>query len=335
MSAGEHEPPRTGVLLANLGTPRSPSTGDVRRFLREFLSDRKVVELSPWLWRPLLEGVILPFRARKSAELYRRVWTGAEAPLLAHSRRQRELLAERLGARFVVRLGMRYGAPSIAQAVGELCDEGCQRIVLFPLFPQYSSTTTGTACAEAYRRVAERRAQPAIATVAPFPTDEGYIDALATRVGEARGRIDHHVASFHGLPRAYVERGDPYLAQCAATSEALRRRLGVEPDRWTMVFQSRFGRQPWLAPYADEAVPALARRSPRVLVVMPGFVADCLETLEEIGLRLAAAFRAAGGEELLVVPALNDHPRWIEAMGALVLRTCGGAPSAAGTAPHG
>jgi len=200
--------------------------------------------------------------------------------------------------------------------------------VLCPLFPQYSATTTGTVYAEAFRCIARRRYQPALASLPAFPTDAGYIEALATRVAEMPGPIDHYVASFHGLPRAYVDRGDPYLAQCRATSEALQRRLGIEPERWSMVFQSRFGPQEWLQPYADELVPALARNAEpgvarnakRVLVVMPGFAADCLETLEEIGLRLRDAFRAAGGEELVVVPALNDHPRWIEALAAMVER---------------
>jgi ferrochelatase len=311
---------RTGVLLVNLGTPASPNVADVRHFLREFLSDRRVVELSPWLWRPLLEAVILPLRAQKSAELYRSVWTSAGSPLLLNSIRQRDLLADRLGPRCLVRLAMRYGSPSIGATIDELCADACERIVLVPLFPQYSSTTTGTVYAEAFRCIARRRFQPALASLPAFPSDAGYIEALAARVAEMPGPIDHHVVSFHGLPRAYVDRGDPYLAHCRATSDALQRRLGIEPERWSMVFQSRFGPQEWLQPYADEHVPALARTAKRVLVVMPGFAADCLETLEEIGVRLRDAFRAAGGEELVVVPALNDHPRWIEALAAMIER---------------
>jgi ferrochelatase len=316
---------RLGVLLVNLGTPASPRTADVRRFLRQFLADPRVVELSPWLWRPLLEGFILPLRAPRSAELYRQIWTADGSPLLVHTRRQCELLAQRLGSRFLVRAGMRYGSPSIGAAIEELSSAGCERIVLVPLFPQYSSSTTGTACAEAQRRLDELRAQPGLVTVGSFPTDRAYIEALGARVSETQAssatpRIDHYVASFHGLPRAYIDRGDPYLDQCRATSRALQLELGIEDSRWSLVFQSRFGPQAWLEPYAAERVPELARACKRVLIVMPGFAADCLETLEEIGIRLRAAFRAAGGEELLVVPALNDHPRWIEALANLVHR---------------
>jgi ferrochelatase len=309
-----------GVLVANLGTPDSPDVADVRRYLRQFLSDPKVVEVSPWLWRPLLEGFILPLRAGKSAELYQSVWTADGSPLLHHSRSQCDRLAERLGERFVVRLGMRYGSPSIGRAVEELCARGCERIVFFPLFPQYSSSTTGTAYAELYRCLAQRRVQPAIQVIPPYPTDPAYIEALAARMSEARGPIDHYVVSFHGLPQSYVDRGDPYLAHCRATARALQARLGIEDARWSLAFQSRFGRQPWLQPYADQLVPALARDRARVLVATPGFPADCLETLEEIGLRLCAAFRAAGGQELVVVPCLNEHPAWIDAMEAMVRR---------------
>ena len=309
-----------GVLVVNLGTPDSHRVADVRRYLRQFLSDPRVVEISPWIWRPLLEGILLPLRARKSAELYRHVWTDAGSPLLHHSRRQCDLLAERLGRRYLVRLGMRYGSPSIDAALVELCASGCERILLFPLFPQYSSSTTGTTYAEVYRRLARRRAQPALHTVPPYYSEPAYIEALAARVSEADDRIDHYVVSFHGLPQAYVERGDPYLSHCQATARALQIRLGVEDARWSLVFQSRFGPQAWLQPYADEYVPALARDRARVLVVMPGFTADCLETLEEVGLRLRSAFRAAGGDELVVVPSLNDHPAWIDAMEGMVRR---------------
>lgn len=309
-----------GVLVVNLGTPDSYRVADVRRYLRQFLSDPKVVETSPWIWRPVLEGIILPLRAGKSAKLYRQVWTEAGSPLLSHSRRQCELLAERLGDRYLVRLGMRYGSPSIERSLEELCASSCERVVLFPLFPQYSSSTTGTAYAEVYRCLARLRAQPALQTVPPYPTEAAYIEALAARVSECDGAIDHYVVSFHGLPQTYIQRGDPYLAHCQATSRALQARLGIEDGRWSLVFQSRFGPQPWLQPYADEHVPALAQSHARVLLVMPGFTADCLETLEEVGLRLRSAFLEAGGKELIVVPSLNDHSAWIDAMEGMVRR---------------
>jgi ferrochelatase len=312
-----------GVLLVNLGTPDSPRVRDVRRYLREFLSDRKVVQLSPWIWRPILEGIVLPLRAPRSAELYRSVWTDEGSPLLVHSRRQCELLAARLGERFFVRLGMRYGTPSIASALDEIHARGCERVLLFPLFPQYSASTTGTACSAVDRALERRRFQPSLQTVPPFPSDPGYIDALAARIGEVQDGAQHFVVSFHGLPQAYVDRGDPYLEHCRATSLALQRRLGIADERWSLVFQSRFGREVWLRPYADEDVPALARTRSRVLIAMPGFTADCLETLEEIGLRLRSAFVRAGGEELIVVPGLNEHPAWIDAMERIVRRWSG------------
>lgn len=309
-----------GVLLVNLGTPASADVADVRRFLRHFLSDPMVVQAPAWLWRPLLEAVILPLRARRAAELYRRIWTDAGSPLLVHSRRQREILAQRLGPPFLVRLGMRYGDPSIASALDELSAGGCEHILVFALFPQSSLTTSGTVSAEVARQLARRASRAAISTVPAFHSERAYVEALAARVREVDDGVDHYVASFHGLPQAYVERGDPYLEHCRATSRALQRALDVSDGRWSLVFQSRFGPQAWLRPYADEFVPALAPRCARVLVTMPGFAADCLETLEEVGLRLRDAFVAAGGRELIAVPALNEHPRWIDAMEAIVRR---------------
>jgi ferrochelatase len=335
-----------GVLMVNVGTPSSASVADVRRFLREFLSDPRVVEVPRALWLPLLHLVILPLRSRKSAHAYAQVWMEDGSPLAHFSRMQRDLLSARLGAGFVVELGMRYGEPSIARAVETLCAAGCERLVLLPMFPQYSRATTGSVSAETMRVVAERQARPglaglaglaalaALATVAPWFEDEGYIAALAESIASAAaeraamGRaIDHWVFSFHGIPRRYVEGGDPYRDHCERTAHALAARLDLDAASWSLTYQSRFGREPWLEPYTDVHVPLLARghangeRARRVLIAMPGFVADCLETLEEIGMRLAKSFRAAGGEELVVVPALNESPRLADALASLVRRS--------------
>ncbi len=309
----EREGPR-GVLLVNLGTPDAPTPAAVRRYLREFLSDPRVVELNPWLWALVLRAFVLPMRARRSAEAYAQVWTPEGSPLLVHSRRLAEGLQARLGDAYRVVLAMRYGEPSLAAGLEELQRAGCEQIRVLPLFPQYSNSTTGSVRAEVSRLLAARRAPPACCFAPAFPTAAGYVEAVARRAEEtaAGGTIDHWIFSFHGLPEAYVRRGDPYLEHCTATSWKLARRLGLERSQWEMVFQSRFGRQPWLRPALDEYVAELAARAGRVLVLLPAFAADCLETLEEVGVRLRALYLARGGGELLVAPALNDSPAWLD-----------------------
>jgi len=304
---------RVGVVLANVGTPAGPEPAAVRAFLREFLSDPDVVELPRAVWLPILYGVILPLRSRSSARLYARIWTTEGSPLVTNTRRQRDGIAARLGASFQVAFGMRYGEPSLASAIAELADGGCETIVLVPMFPQESFSTTGSVRREALRIASERGVE--IRTVPSFCEDEGYVRALAERVREARGdgAVEHHVISFHGLPEKSVARGDPYRAECERTARALARELALRDGEWTLAFQSRFGPR-WLRPFTNEVVRALAPRCRRVLVTTPGFAADCLETLEEIGIRLRETFREAGGAELVVVPALNDHPVWLDAL---------------------
>jgi ferrochelatase len=296
---------------------------DVRRYLREFLSDPDVVQISRALWLPILYGVVLPFRSPKSARLYERVWTAEGSPLLVNSLKQRERLAAELGPSFRVVLGMRYGTPSLREAIDDLVVARCDRIVVLPMFPQYSTTTSGSVVRAIEQELEMRRNPPEILTVAPWHTDRGYITALAARVDDAArdARIEHYVMSFHGVPASYVTRGDPYREQCFDTAGALARELGLTDEHWSVVFQSRFGPQEWLRPYADEYVPDLAGRHRRVLLTTPGFVADCLETLEEIQLRLREQFLAAGGEDLVVVPALNDHPLWVRSLAKLVRGT--------------
>jgi ferrochelatase len=304
---------RIGVVLANVGTPAGPEPAAVRAFLREFLSDPDVVDLPRAVWLPILFGVILPLRSRSSARLYARIWTAEGSPLIANTRRQRDGIALRLGESFQVAFGMRYGAPSLASAIGELADGGCETIVLAPMFPQESFSTTGSVRREVQRVASGRGLE--IRTVPSMCDNEGYVRALADRVRTARAEnaVDHHVISFHGLPEKSVAQGDPYRAECEKTARALARELALRDGEWTLAFQSRFGRR-WLRPFTDEVVRDLAKRCRRVLVTTPGFAADCLETLEEIGIRLRETFRHSGGAELVVVPALNDHPVWLDTL---------------------
>ena len=318
MSAGASRPP-IGVLAVNLGSPDAPTPEALRAYLGEFLSDPRVVPLPGWLWQPLLRALVLPRRSPRSAELYRRVWTPEGPPLLAIGRRQVAALGARLGAGFVVQLAMRYGRPSIFEGLRALRAAGCETIVLLPLFPQEAEATTGSI------RAAVRAASGAVsagATLVEVPAyfdDAGYVRAVAERCrAAAEGRrIEHHVFSFHGLP-VRQDHGGVYSGQCRATARAVAAELGLRDEDWTLVWQSRFGPVEWLQPYAIEAVPALAARHRRVLVACPGFLADCLETLDEIGHLLANAFLLAGGEELVLAPCVNDDPRLIESLAGLV-----------------
>jgi protoporphyrin/coproporphyrin ferrochelatase len=317
MRGGREAP--TGVLLANVGTPEGPDPASVRDFLREFLSDPDVVPLPRIVWLPILHGVILPFRSRSSARLYARIWTEAGSPLIVNGLAQRAGIAERLGSAFRVVLGMRYGKPSIAAGIAELAAAGCERIVLVPLFPQESFSTSGSVKCEGERVARASENGISLRTTGSFCDAEGYIAALADRVRDAAGgrRPDHHVFSFHGLPESSIARGDPYRGECERTARALAAELGLDASAWTLAFQSRFGRR-WLKPFTDEVVRDLAPRCGRVLVATPGFAADCLETLEEIGIRLRETFHGAGGSELVVVPALNDHAGWLDFLAGLI-----------------
>ncbi|MBK7645537.1 MAG: ferrochelatase [Planctomycetes bacterium] len=309
---------RTGILLANLGTPASPSVADVRAYLREFLSDPMVVRAPRPIWWLVLRGIILPFRAPRSAELYRNVWTPAGSPLLFHSRDQARGLAERLGRELPLALGMRYGQPDLRSAFSELRDAGCARVLLVPMFPQESSTTTGTLVARARDLAAELGLE--LRTLDPFHSHPAYIEALAQSVRRAAptGEQLHHVFSFHGLPASYVASGDPYLGHCQKTSALLARALALPEERWSLAFQSRFGPQRWLEPYLEPHLVGLASRHERLVLATPGFLADCLETLEELGLRARERFHEAGGKELILVPCLNDGAEFLDGLGGIL-----------------
>ena len=316
-----------GVLLVQLGTPDAPTTPAVRRYLREFLSDRRVVDLPPALWQPILHLRVLPTRPARSAALYRKVWNAEGSPLAAITRAQSDELSARLnpGPRAAVRVGyaMRYGNPSIASVLDTWLSEGCERLLVFPMYPQYASATTGSSLEAVLRALAPRRVIPALRIVPPYFEDPEYIAALATSARDALAgsQVDHVLLSFHGLPARYAANGDPYPDQCNATARALSDAMGWSRLPVNVSFQSRFGREEWLKPYTDETLRGLARlKVGRLVALCPGFTADCLETLEEMAITNDELYRAAGGTDYTVLPCLNTHPRWIEAMAAIAGR---------------
>jgi ferrochelatase len=322
-----------GVLLLQLGTPEAATTPALRRYLAEFLADRRVIDLSPFVWRPLLHGWVLRTRPRRSAALYRSVWTAAGSPLAVHTAAQAALLAERLraetGSPMPVVVGMRYGEPSIARAVSSLAESGVDRILAFPLFPQYAGATTGSALERLFEECGRRRVVPSVRVVPPYFGDPAYISALASVTREfldaqPGGMPERVLFSFHGLPRRYITAGDPYTAHCEATSRLLSAALDLPEGQDPLVYQSRFGSEPWLEPYTDITLRALGRTTRSVAVLCPGFTSDCLETLEEIAIRGAEQFREGGGEAFRAVPCLNGHPAWIDAMAAIARRELSG-----------
>lgn len=330
------KPPVLGVLVTNLGTPDAPETGALRRYLGEFLADPRVVEAPRWLWRIILHGVILRLRPRKSAAAYRTIWGDKGSPLLVISRRQADGIARRLqhslpGPVHVV-LGMRYGRPAIREALRELREHGAERILVLPLYPQYSGATSGSTFDALSEELRQWRRVPELRLISHYHDEPGYIAALAASIREywhAHGRGQKLLFSFHGIPRRYLEQGDPYHCECHKTARLTAERLGLKPDQWRVTFQSRFGREPWLQPYTDETVTALARDGcKRVDVICPGFSADCLETLEEIAIQNAEFFTAAGGEQLHYIPALNDRDDHLEALTTLIRRHLQGWPEA-------
>lgn len=323
---------KPGVLLINLGTPDAPTPKAVRAYLREFLSDPRVVEIPRLVWLPILHLFILTTRPKASAARYQQVWTSEGSPLMFHTERQTTLLRGYLGDRLrvplVVDYAMRYGKPSIPEKLDALRAQGCRRIVLVPLYPQYSESTTGTALDAARVALARLPDPPELRTVDDFHDDAGYIGALEAAVREhwsKRGRPQVLVMSFHGVPQRTIERGDPYHKQCLETARLLASALKLGPDEHRVVFQSRFGRAKWIEPYASEVLVELGRRkTERVDVICPGFVSDCLETLEEIAIENKAFFLEAGGRELHYIACLNERHAWIDALSNLVARNLEG-----------
>ncbi len=319
--------PAIGVLLINLGTPAAPTASAVRRYLAEFLSDPRVIETPRWLWWPILHGVILRFRPARSARAYASIWTPQGSPLLVQSEAltaalQRDLLGAGLPVKTL--LAMRYGEPAITQAIGNLHASGVRRLLVLPLYPQYSAASTGSAFDATTRALAHLRWPPELRFVNDYHDDTNYIDALTLSVRDhwrEHGRAQRLLLSFHGLPQRCVDAGDPYFDHCQTTARLLRERLGLAAGEMAVSFQSRVGREPWLQPYTDELLRSWPRDDVRrVQVLCPGFTVDCLETLEEIAIRNRDDFIAAGGERLDYIPALNDSAAHARALGALVRR---------------
>ncbi|GIZ17122.1 MULTISPECIES: ferrochelatase [Citrobacter] len=308
---------KTGILLANLGTPDAPTPEAVKRYLRQFLSDQRVVDTSPALWWPLLRGVILPLRAPRVAKLYQSIWMEDGSPLMVYSKAQQQALAQRL-PNTPVALGMSYGSPSLESAVDELLASGVEHIVVLPLYPQYSCSTVAAVWDELARILARKRGIPGVSFIRDYADDSSYIDALAKSARDSfaqHGEPDLLLLSYHGIPQRYADEGDDYPQRCRDTTRELVSALGLPPEKVMMTFQSRFGREPWLTPYTDETLKMLAEKGTRHIQVMcPGFAADCLETLEEIAVQNREIFLEAGGKQYEYIPALNATPEHIEMM---------------------
>lgn len=320
---------KIGVLLINLGTPDATTYWPMRRYLKEFLSDRRVIETNRLLWWFILNFIVLVKRPSASGAKYRSIWNEErdESPLRTITRSQAEKVGRALAARenVVVDWAMRYGNPSIASRIEALTAQGCDRLLVFPLYPQYAAASTATANDKVFDALKTLRAQPALRTVPPYPQDPVYIAALADSIRTHLGKLDFEpeviLASFHGVPQAYVDKGEPYQEQCVATTEALRSALGPLGAKLKFTFQSRFGRAEWIKPYTDETVEALAQEGVRrIAIVAPGFAADCLETLEEIAEENKEIFLEHGGERFSYIPCLNDSEDGIRVLVHLIER---------------
>lgn len=316
-----------GILLINLGTPDAPEAGAIRRYLSEFLSDQRVIELPRLLWQPILQGVILPFRPRKLAPRYREIWHEKGSPLLVWSLAQGQALQQVFQARGVnarVEVGMRYGSPALGGALERLRKQGCERILVVPMYPQYAASTTATAVDAVGRHVSLLRDQPELRFIKRFHAEPEYIDALASQLEEhwqQHGVPQRLLLSFHGLPRAVVEKGDPYRRDCMETASLLAKRLGDQASLVHVGFQSRFGAQRWLEPYTEPTLRAWAREGiTSVDVICPGFLADCLETLEEIQMQCRDAFLEEGGKQFRFIPCLNGDARWAQGFATIIGR---------------
>ena len=329
MAAASPMRERIGVLLVNLGTPDTADARGVRAYLKEFLSDARVIENQGLLWKLALNGIILRTRPARKARDYRKIWNNEknESPLKTITRAQAEKLAADIASHdlVVVDWAMRYGNPSIASRIEALTAQGCDRLLVVPLYPQYSAATSATVCDEVFRVLALMRAQPILRVTPPYYDDPDYIEALAASIGTHLKGLpaepDVIVASFHGMPQKYIDKGDPYAQQCVATTEALRKRLGLDSSKLLLTFQSRFGFDEWLQPYTDKTMARLAKDGVRrVAVLTPGFSADCLETLEEIAQENAEIFKHNGGEQFSFIPCLNDSEGGMDVIRKLVLR---------------
>jgi ferrochelatase len=322
-------PARVGILLANLGTPDNYDYWSMRRYLNEFLSDKRVIDYSPWIWQPLLQLIILTKRPFSSGEAYKSIWNeeAGESPLMTITKAQTAKIADRMKARYgddvIVDFCMRYGNPSTPSKVRELTEKGCQKILFFPLYPQYAGATTATANDQFFRALMKEKWQPPVRTVPAYFEHPDYIEALAQSVERAYAEMDYEpdilVTSYHGVPKRYLMEGDPYHCQCQKTTRLLKERLGWADDRITTTFQSRFGPEEWLKPYTVDEVARLAETGKKkIAVIAPAFSADCIETLEEINEEIRESFEEAGGEDFTYIPCLNDDDAHIAALSAVI-----------------
>ena len=327
--APESPPERVGVLLVNLGTPDTSDAKGVRAYLKEFLSDPRVIEDQGLWWKLILNGVILRIRPGRKARDYQKIWNTEknESPLRTITRAQAEKLVGAISDHdhVVVDWAMRYGNPSIKSRIDALAAQGCDRLLVVPLYPQYSAATSATVCDEVFRVLAGMRAQPILRVTPPYYEDPDYIEALAVSINAHLSTLPFQpeliVASYHGMPQEYVDKGDPYYAQCVATTDALRKRIGLDATKLILTFQSRFGFDQWLQPYTDKTIEKSAKDGVRrIAVVTPGFSADCLETLEEIAQENAEIFKHNGGEHFAFIPCLNDSEPGMDVIRQLVLR---------------
>ncbi|MFN4235905.1 MAG: ferrochelatase [Vogesella sp.] len=324
--------PKTGVLLINLGTPQAPTAKALRPYLKQFLSDTRVIEIPKAVWWFILNGIILNVRPRKSAAKYASIWTAEGSPLLVNTRKQASLLKGLLGERghrhLVVDYAMRYGQPSVQDALQRMRQAGVERLLVVPLYPQYAGSSSATALDDVFRTLMRMRNMPELRTVRHFHDNPGYIQALAHSVREhwrVNGRADKLVMSFHGVPRFTLDKGDPYHCECLKTGRLLGEALGLAKDEYVVCFQSRFGKAEWIKPYTTEVLTKLAKEGvAKIDIMCPGFVSDCLETLEEIAMEGKEDFLTHGGKEYRYIPCLNDHPAWISALGDLAETHLGG-----------
>lgn len=324
---------KIGVLLVNLGTPDGTDYASMRRYLKEFLTDKRVIEWPRIAWYPILFGIVLNTRPGKVGKAYELIWNKDknESYLRTYTRNQAELMAQTFSDRpeVVIDWAMRYGQPSIASRMEHLQKQGCERILLFPLYPQYAAATTATVNDKAFETLLKMRWQPALRTVPPYHDDPAYIDALANSITTHLAGLDWEpevvLTSFHGIPKSYFEKGDPYYCQCQKTARLLRETLGWPEEKLRITFQSRFGPEEWLQPYTDKTVETLAQEGvKRIAVINPGFVSDCLETLEEIAEQAAESFHHHGGEKFAHIPCLNDSPDGMAVLEKVVRRELAG-----------
>lgn len=323
--------PKVGVLVVNLGTPATTSPQDIRRYLAQFLSDQRVIELPPALWQIILRGFILPFRPRKLSPKYESIWQEGGSPLLVYSQAQADGVQKRLqdkGYDIPVRLAMRYGQPAMHEVLHELTALGCERILMVPLYPQYAASTTATAVDELNRYVAQRRNQPEVRSVKSYAQHESYIQPFVQSVlrhWETHAKPQRLLLSFHGIPRRCIIKGDPYYRDCMLTTAAIREALAAQNVPVFATFQSRFGAEKWLEPYTEPTLRQWAKEGlESVHVACPGFLADCLETLEEIQMECRDAFLESGGKQFSYIPCLNDTPSWIDGLCDIVLQNLSG-----------